>query len=101
MKVIKKTGSTIEADIRVGPPTMGHEVITFHPKQSVVTNITNGPVTDRVVMLSPLSENKTKVDVLWSVDMSGVPFFAKGFVKDDFMRRPEEALNRLTQAAIQ
>jgi hypothetical protein len=43
-----------------------------------------------------LYENKTKVDVSWSVDMSGIPFFAKGFVKEGFMKRTEQALNRLT-----
>jgi hypothetical protein len=101
MKIINKTGNIIEADIKVGPPTMGHEIITLHPKQSVVTNITNGPVIgSRVVTLSPLSENKTKVDVLWSIDMSGIPFFAKGFVKDGFMKRTEQALDKLTQAAV-
>lgn len=92
MKITKKTSNMIEADIRVGPPTMGHEIITLHPKQSVITNITNGPVTgNRVVTLSPLSENKTKVDVLWNVDLSGIPFFAKGSVKDG-LKRTEQAL---------
>jgi hypothetical protein len=78
MKIINKTGNIIEADIKVGPPTMDHEIITLHPKQSVVTNITNWPVIgSRVVTLSLLSENKTKVDVLWSIDMSGIPFLQK------------------------
>jgi hypothetical protein len=102
MKVIKKTGNTIEANNTVGPGVKGHELIMLHPKQSVVTNITEGPVTGtRVVTLSPLSENKTKVDVLWNIDLSGVPFFAKDFAKNGFMKATEQALNRLTQAAVQ
>jgi hypothetical protein len=40
------------------------------------------------------------VDVLWSIDMSGIPFFAKGFVKDGFMKGTEQALDKLTQAAV-
>jgi hypothetical protein len=101
MKIIKKTGNTVEADTTVGPQnSKSHEIIMLHPKQSVVTNITQGPITgSRVVTLSSLSENKTKIDVLWSVDMSGIPFFAKGFVKDGFMKATEQALNRITQAA--
>jgi len=97
MKITKKTGDIIEADIKVGPPTMGHEIITLHPKQSVITNLTNGPVTgNRVVTLSPLSENKTKVDVLWSVDLSGIPFFAKGFAKDGFAKKQnKDSINSL------
>ncbi len=80
LKVIKKIGNTIDADATVGPQNANaHETITLHPKQSVVTNITEGPVTGiRVVTLSPLSEKKTNIDVLWNVDMSGIPFFAKG-----------------------
>ena len=102
IKIIKKTGKTIEADTTVGPQNAkSHEVITLHPKQSVVTNVTQGPITgSRVVTLSPLSANKTNIDVLWNIDMSGVPFFAKGFAKDGFTKATEGALNRLTQATV-
>ena len=105
MKFIKKTGNMIEADTTVGPQALNlksHEIIMLHPKQSVVTNVTQGPITgSRVVTLIPLSENKTKIDVLWSIDMPGVPFFAKGIAKDGFVKATEQALNRLTQAAVQ
>jgi hypothetical protein len=105
MKIIKKTGNMIEADTKVGPQALNlksHEITMLHPKQSVVTNITQRPITgSRVVTLSPVSENKTKIDVSWSIDMPGVPFFAKGIAKDGFMKATEQALNRLTQAAGQ
>jgi hypothetical protein len=101
MKIIKKTGNTIEADTTVGPQALNlksHEITMLHPKQSVVTNITQGPITSsRIVTLSPLFENKTKIDLSWSIDMSGVPFFAKGFAKDGFMKATEGALNRRGQ----
>jgi hypothetical protein len=67
MKIIKKTGNMIEADTKVGPQALNlksHEITMLHPKQSVVTNITQRPITgSRVVTLSPVSENKTKIDV--------------------------------------
>ena len=96
----KKTGNIIEADTTVGPQALNlksHEMIILHPKQSVVTNVTQGPITgSRVVTLSPLSENKTKVDVLWSVDLSGIPFFAKGFAKDGFAKKQnKDSINSL------
>ena len=74
----------------VGPQnSKSHEIrYMLHPKQSMVTNITEGPVIgSRVITLSPLSENKTKIDVLWSVHMSGIPFFARGFAKDNVMKQ--------------
>jgi hypothetical protein len=103
MKVIKKTGNTIEAATTVGPQNANaHEIITFHPKQSVITNVTQGPITgSRIVTLSPLSGNKTNIDILWNIDMSGIPFFAKGFAKDGFTKATEHALDRLTQAVGQ
>ena len=46
MKIIKKTGNTVEANTTVGPQnSKSHETIMLHPKQSVVTNITQGPIT--------------------------------------------------------
>ena len=102
IKVIKKTGNTIEADTTVGPQNANaHEIITFYPKHSVVTNVTQGPITgSRVVTLNPLSANKTNIDILWNVDMSGIPFFAKGFAKDGFTKATERFLNRLTLAVV-
>jgi len=65
----------------------------------VITNITQGPITgSRIVALSSLAGNRTNIDVLWNIDMSGIPFFAKGFAKDGFTKATEQALNRLTQA---
>jgi hypothetical protein len=54
----------------------------------------------RVITLSPLSENKTKIDALWSIDMPRIPFFGRAFAKDNFMRTTEEALNRIARDAV-
>ncbi|MDQ6866197.1 MAG: hypothetical protein M3044_20515, partial [Thermoproteota archaeon] len=55
MKITKNTGNIIEADTMVGPQALhlkSHEIIMLHPKQSVVTNVTQGPITgSRVVTL--------------------------------------------------
>ena len=66
MKIIKKTGNVIEADTKVGPQnSKRHEIIALHPKQSVITNITEGPIIGtRTITLSPLPDNKTKIDAL-------------------------------------
>jgi hypothetical protein len=71
-----------------------------NPEQMVIqTNITEGPVTgSRVLILSPSSDiNATKIDVLWSIDMSGIPVIVKDLAKDNFMKTTEEALNRIAQ----
>jgi hypothetical protein len=61
-------------------------IITLHPKQSAITKFTEGPVIcTRILTLTPLSENKTKIDALWNIDMPGIPLFGRTFAKDNFM----------------
>jgi hypothetical protein len=73
----------------------------LNPEQTLIqTNITKGPVTgSRVLILNPsLEDNKTKINVLWKVDMSGIPPIARGFAKDNFIKTTEEALSKIAQA---
>jgi hypothetical protein len=66
----------------------------------IQTNITEGPVTgSKVITLTPLSDNITKVDVLWNLDLSSIPTLVRGFAKDNFMKTTEEALGKIAQAA--
>src|ERR671922_1137741 len=100
---INMTANTTEREVTlvVGPQgeTVTHQFVTVNPEQFVVeTNITEGPVTGtRVLTLSPSTNmtNTTKIDVLWNVDLSGIPIFGRGFAKDGIMRTTEEALSNI------
>jgi uncharacterized protein YndB with AHSA1/START domain len=99
---INMTANTTEREVTlaVGPQgeTISHQFVTVNPEQFVVvTNITEGPVTGtRVLTLSPSSSTEaTRIDVLWSVDLSGIPVFGRGFAKDGIMRTTEEALSNI------
>src|SRR5919112_3167604 len=99
---INMTANTTERDVTIvtGPlgETVTHQFVTVNPEQYVVeTNITKGPVTGtRVLTLSPSSNaNATKIDIIWNVDLSGIPFFGRGFAKDGIMRTTEEALSNI------
>jgi ribosome-associated toxin RatA of RatAB toxin-antitoxin module len=103
IKNIHKTDNIIEREVTVTAGLQDakiHQFVTVNPEQMVIqTNITEGPVTgSRVLTLSPSSDiNATKIDVLWNMDMSGIPALARGFAKDNFMKTTEEALNRIAQ----
>ena len=103
IKNINKIDNIIEREVTVtvGPQNVKtHQFVTVNPEQMVIqTNITEGPVTgSRVLTLSPSSDiNATKIDVLWNIDMSGIPIIVKGLAKDNFMKTTEEALNRIAQ----
>jgi uncharacterized protein YndB with AHSA1/START domain len=103
IKNINKIDNIIEREVTVTAGTQKaktHQFVTVNPEQMVIqTNITEGPVTgSRVLTLSPSSDiNATKIDVLWNIDMSGIPVIVKGLAKDNFMKTTEEALNRIAQ----
>jgi uncharacterized protein YndB with AHSA1/START domain len=104
IKNIKKTDDIIEREVtvRAGPQdAKTHQFVTVNPEQMLIqTNITEGPVTgSKVITLTPLSDNITKVDVLWNLDLSSIPTLVRGFAKDNFMKTTEEALGKISQAA--
>jgi carbon monoxide dehydrogenase subunit G len=99
---INMTANTTEREVTLaaGPlgETITHQFVIVNSEQFVVqTNITEGPVTGtRLLTLSPSSNsNATKIDVLWNVDLSGIPIFGRGFAKDGIMRTTEEALSNI------
>jgi uncharacterized protein YndB with AHSA1/START domain len=108
IKNMNKTGNTIEREVTI---TAGlqenvktHQFVTVNPEQKVIqTNIAEGPVVwrSRVLSLSPSPENNTStnIDVLWNIDMSGIPGIARGFAKDGITKTTEEALGKIAQAA--
>ena len=99
---INMTANTTEREVTIeaGPlgETVTHQFVTVNPEQFVIeTNITEGPVTGtRTLTLSPSSiTNATRIDVLWNMDLYGIPFFGRGFAKDGILRTTEEALTNI------
>jgi uncharacterized protein YndB with AHSA1/START domain len=99
---INMTANTTEREVTIeaGPlgETVTHQFVTVNPEQFVIeTNITEGPVTGtRTLTLNPSSiTNATRIDVIWNVDLSGIPFFGTGFAKDGILRTTEEALTNI------
>jgi uncharacterized protein YndB with AHSA1/START domain len=99
---INITSNTTEREVTIeaGPfgDTVTHQFVTVNPEQFVVkTNITEGPVLGtRTLALTPSSNNNaTRIDVLWNVDLSGIPIFGRGFAKDGILRTTEQALNSI------
>jgi uncharacterized protein YndB with AHSA1/START domain len=97
---INMTSNTTEREVTIeaGPfgDTVTHQFVTVNPEQFVIkTNITEGPVTGtRTLTLTASSSSTyaTKIDVLWNVDLSGIPLFGRGFAKDGILRTTEESL---------
>ena len=99
---INMTANTTEREVTIEAGPLGekvtHQFVTVNPEQFVIeTNITEGPVTGtRTLTLSHSSiANATRIDVIWNVDLSGIPFFGRGFAEDGILRTTEEALTNI------
>ena len=104
MSLIKNTvrsGNFVERDAKVGfMGHEGHQVIKLIPKESVDLSMTSGPLKgSRTVKLNPLQYDRTRVEIAWDFEFSGVPVFARGFVKSQIERATSEALAKISQTA--
>ena len=103
IKNLNKTNNIIERNATLNVNNANaHQIITLHPKDLVVLNQTEGPITGtRTMTLSvPNNENnETKIDVSWKMDLSRIPIIGKGFAKDGIFKTTEEALKKIASAA--
>lgn len=104
IKNINKTDNMIDREVTIGvgpQDTKTRQVVTLHPDQKLIqTNITEGPVIGtRLLTLSSASDtNATKVGIVWDLDMSNIPVFARGLAKDNFVRATEGAFGKMELA---
>jgi carbon monoxide dehydrogenase subunit G len=102
IKNINKTGNTIEREVTIsaGPQNnTSHQIVTLYPEQmKIQTNLTQGFVTgSRNLQLESVSDNKSRVDVLWNIDLSRIPIIGRGFAENGIKQTTEEALSRIAQ----
>lgn len=96
---ISKDGNVIEREVTVGfRKSKSRQTILLNPKRSVETKLLEGPITgSRVVTLIPLTTNKTRIDISWNIELSGVPILGRGVVKNNLTNETMEALNRIAK----
>ncbi|CAN5568171.1 hypothetical protein BH18THE1_BH18THE1_21200 [soil metagenome] len=104
IKNINKTDNIIEREVTIsaGPQNnTSHQIVTLYPKlMKIQTNLTEGFVMGtRIIQLDPISDNKTRVDALWDIDLSAIPIIGRGFAENGIRQTTEEALGRIAQAA--
>jgi hypothetical protein len=85
-KILIKMGNTIEREVLTPNNNKANQFITLNLKKSIIENQTQGANTGiKTITLNPvaLNANKTKISILWNLDLSKIPFFGKGFAKDN------------------
>jgi hypothetical protein len=78
VKNVNTKSNVIERDITTVNNAEAHQIVTLDPKKSIIINQTAGPITGtRTLILSPSGTTRTKIDVSWNMDLSGIPIIGK------------------------
>jgi ribosome-associated toxin RatA of RatAB toxin-antitoxin module len=98
---LRKDGNVVEREVTVGfIGQTSSQRIELKPKELVELKMTRGPLKgSRDIRLTTLDDNKTRVDVSWNFEFSGVPEFARPFVRSQLERGTKEALAKIAQVA--
>lgn len=99
VKNISKSGNTIEREVTIAfKDSKCRQTVVLNPKKSVDIAITDGPLKGtKVVTLSP-SGDKTRIDVVWEIKLTGFLGMFTGMVKKHIAEGTEEALERIAKA---
>lgn len=101
---LNKTDNIIERQVIIvaGPQNnTSHQIVTIYPDEmKIQTKLTEGFVIgDRILKLDKISANKSSLNAIWDIDLSGIPVIGRGFAENGIKQTTEEALNRIAQEA--
>jgi carbon monoxide dehydrogenase subunit G len=103
IKVLGTEGNKVEREATVGPRAFAQktrQTLVFSPKKSIRLSIEGESMSgERTIMVSPAGEAETTVEVVWGLELNGVPGFVEGIVKGQISKVTEEALKKIATEA--
>jgi hypothetical protein len=101
IKILSSDGNTIEREATVGfLNSKSRQTLVRDPKKSIKITMTKGPMLGkREIVLTPMDEDSTRVDLSWEFELKGVPNFAKGYVEDHIREGTDKALEGIAEEA--
>jgi hypothetical protein len=100
VKNISKADNKIEREVTIAfKDSKCRQTVLLNPKKSVEIMITEGPIEGtRTVLLNPLDNHKTRIDVVWNIKLVGFLGVFTGMVKRHILKGTDEALVRIAEA---
>ena len=100
VKNISKVENKIEREVTIAfKDSKCRQTVLLTPKKSVEIMITQGPIRGtKTVLLDPLDNHKTRIDVVWNVKLTGFLGLFTGVVKRHIAEGTDEALFRIAKA---
>jgi carbon monoxide dehydrogenase subunit G len=104
--IVSRSNSSLERGVTVpAPPFMDNkafQTIEIIPEQyKVIENQTEGAVTGvKTISLNQegTDSNKTRINILWNLDLSNIPNIGQGFAKNGISNSVNEALDKIENA---
>jgi ribosome-associated toxin RatA of RatAB toxin-antitoxin module len=100
VKNISKADNKIEREVTIAfKDSKCRQTVLLNPKKSVEIMITEGPIEGtKTVLLNPLDNHKTRIDVVWNIKLVGFLGVFTGMVKRHISKGTDEALVRIAEA---
>jgi carbon monoxide dehydrogenase subunit G len=99
IKNISKSGNIVEREVVIAfKNSVCKETVTIVPMESITTDITEGPLKGKkVVVINPDEEKASVVDVEWDIRLSGFMGIFSRMVKKHILEGTNDALNRISE----
>ena len=100
VKNISRDNNRIEREVTIAfKDSKCRQTVLLNPNKSVEIIITEGPIKGtKTVMLHPLDNSKTRIDVVWKIKLTGFLSVFSGMVKGHISKGTDEALVRIAEA---
>ena len=100
VKNISKSDNIVEREVVIAfKNSVCKETVTIVPMKSITTDITEGPLKGKkVVVINSDGEKASVVDVEWDIRLSGFMGIFSKMVKKHILEGTNDALNRISEA---
>ena len=100
VKNISRDNNRIEREVTIAfKDSKCRQTVLLNPNKSVEIIITEGPIKGtKTIMLHPLDNRKTRIDVEWKIKLTGFLSVFAGMVKGHISKGTDEALARIAEA---
>ena len=102
VKTLNNNGDIIEREtVLAFKESTCREIVVLDPKKSVKINIIDGVMkgTEKAITLNSNEANKTKIDVVWNLRLSGFKRVFELMLKKHIKEGTQDALTRIANAA--
>jgi len=99
IKNISKSDKVVEREVVIAfKNSICRETVTIDPMKSITTNITDGPIKGKkVVVINPEGDQASVVDVEWDIRISGFMGIFSKMVKKHILEGTNDALDRISK----